>query len=97
MAIEEHVNAIADLMAEVEGLADGPIKAKLAAVAEHIEAIHADPEAANVGLLISKSLWLRAKSIASNLRTDLYTLHSDMTEAAKVRGIDLPSIMGGGR
>ena len=97
MAIEEHVNAIADLMAEVEGLADGPIKAKLTAIAEHVEAIHDDPEAANVGVLISKSIGRRAKAIAAVLRADLYDLHSDMTEAAKARGIDLPGIMGGGR
>ena len=97
MSIETHVDAIATLMADIEATVDGPIKTKLTAVADHIQAIHDDPENANVGVLISKSLGLRAKAIAANLRSDIWGLHSDMTEAAKARGIDLPSIEGGGR
>lgn len=95
MSIATHVDAIVALMADAESLAD-QAKAKLNAVPDHIAAIHTDPENVNVGALITKAFSLRAKAIGLNFKAELFDFHNDMTEAAKLRGIDVPGIEGGG-
>lgn len=95
MSIADHVAAIVSLMAEAETAAD-TVKAKLDQVPDHLAAIHDDPENANVGVLITKGFSLRARAIGLDVKAATFSLHSDMTEAAKVRGIDVPGIESGG-
>lgn len=95
MSIASEVDAIVALMAEAESAAD-TLKAKLDGVPAHLDAIHSDPENANVGSLIVKGFSLRAKAIGLDAKAATWALHSDMTEAAKQRGIDVPGIESGG-
>lgn len=95
MSISDQVSAIVSLMADAESLAD-QAKAKLDAIPAHLDAIHDDPENANVGPLIVKAFSLRARSLGLGFKADLFDLHNDMTEAARSRGIDIPSIEGSG-
>ncbi len=96
MSISDQVSAIVALMADAESLAD-QAKAKLDAIPAHLDAIQADPENANVGPLIVKALSLRARSLGLGFKADLFDFHNVMTESAKSRGIDIPSIDSGGR
>ncbi len=96
MSISDHVNAIVGLMADTESLAD-QAKAKLEQIPAHLDAIQADPENANVGPLIVKALSLRARALGLGFKADLFDFHNVMTESAKLRGIDIPSIDSGGR
>ncbi len=95
MSISDHVDAIVALMADAEALAE-QAKGKLDAVPDHLKAINEDPENVNVGLLISKAFGLRAKALGLDFKAGVWSLHSDMTEAAKARGIDVPGIESGG-
>lgn len=95
MSISTQVDSIVSLMADTEALAD-QLKAKLDQIPGHLDAIQADPENADVGLLIVKGFSLRAKAIGLGAKADIWSLHSDMTEAAKIRGIDIPGIFSGG-
>lgn len=97
MSISTEVDAIVALMADAEALAD-QAKAKLDAIPAHLDAIHTDSENDNVGTLITKAFSLRAKSLGLGFKSDVWSFHNDMTEAAKSRGIDIPGIdSGGGR
>lgn len=96
MTIASQVDAIMALMAEAEAAAD-TLKDALEAIPAHLAAIKSDPENANVGALIVKGFSLRARAIGLNTKAEVWSLHSDMTEAAKQRGIDVPSIESGGR
>lgn len=95
MSISDHVDAIVALMADAESHVD-QAKAKLDGIPDHIKAINEDPENTNVGALISKSFSLRARAIGLNFKAEVFDLHSDLTEAAKQRGIDVPGVEGGG-
>lgn len=95
MSISTHVDTIVSLMADAESLAD-QLKARLDAIPDHLSAIQTDPENANVGQLIVKGFSLRAKAIGLNAKAEVWSLHSDLTEAAKARGIDIPGIEGSG-
>ena len=95
MTISSQVDAIMALMAEAEAAAD-TLKAKLDQIPDRLLAIQTDPENANVGPLIVKGFSLRARAIGLEAKAGVWSLHSDMTEAAKARGIDIPSIEGSG-
>lgn len=95
MSIQTEVEAIMVLMADAESAAN-TVKDKLDAIPAHLDAIKADPENGNVGALIVKGFSLRARAVGLNIKADVWSLHSDMTEAAKLRGIDVPGIESGG-
>ena len=62
------------------------IKAKLDQIPDRLLAIQTDAENANVGPLIVKGFSLRARAIGLEAKAGVWSLHSDMTEAAKARG-----------
>lgn len=87
---EESVSAIVALFADIEDLADRA-KTKLDEMVPHLTEINAN---GNAGALITDAMSLRSQALGLSFVADVRALHSDMTEAAKVRDIDVPA---GGR
>lgn len=92
MNTPDAVSALSQLFADAEALAD-QAKAKLDQMPDLYKAINENGDA---GALISTASSLRAKSIGLNLKAALLQFHSDVTEAAKLRGIDIITPFGGG-
>lgn len=83
---EEAVSAIVALFADIENLAD-QAKAKLDEIVPHLVQINANGDA---GALITDAMALRSQALGLSFVADVRALHSDMTEAAKARDIDVP-------
>ena len=92
MNTPDAVDAIVAILADVESLAE-QAKAKLDQLPAMFTDINTNGDA---GLLISKASSLRARALGLGFKADLLQFHSDLTEAAKARGIDIPSTFSGG-
>lgn len=86
------VDQIVAILSDVEALAS-QAKNKLDDLPALFRAINENGDA---GELISKASSLRAKSLGLGFKSDVLQFHSDLTEAAKQRGIDVPGIFGSG-
>lgn len=86
------VNQIVALLADTEALVD-QAKNKLDQLPALFKAINENGDA---GTLISTASSLRARAIGLSMKADVITFHSDLTEVAKQRGIDIPSVFSGG-
>lgn len=89
---DEAVAKIAEVMADAESKA-GTIRAKVRGLKDEFEAIHSNGDA---GYLASKGFFTSLDALVTQFESDLYSIHGAMTDYAQDRGIDLPSVEGGG-
>ncbi len=92
MTTDEAVAKIAEVMADAESKAH-TISTKITGLKDEFEAINENGDA---GYLASRKFHTRGVAIAAQFEAQLFDLHADMTAYAIERGIDLPSIEGGG-